>query len=115
MAKPLSFPLVAALCATMTAPCAFGSSPDDGTGGFDHVLYLSENGSDANDGSSWADAYATPSVAVPAAEALGGKTLLLVAPGTYTVASTLVIAGETTIRGATGNPEDVRFHSLQGR
>ena len=105
MTKTNTFPRIAALCAAMIAHCAFG---------FDHVVYLSTSGNDENGGTSWSDAYATPAVAVTAAEALGGTTLVLVAPGTYTVASTLVISGATAIRGSTGNPEDVVFHLKSG-
>ena len=86
----------------------------DVTDGFDHVVYLSTAGSDANGGTSWADAFATPSAAVAAAGALEGTTLVIADAGTYPVTNTLTVSSATTLRGATGNPEDVIFHLNTG-
>ena len=86
----------------------------DVTDGFDHVVYLSEAGSDSNGGTSWADAFLTPSAAVAAAGELEGSVLVLAAQGTYQVTNTLVVSGTTTLRGATGDPEDVVFHLKTG-
>ncbi len=76
--------------------------PGSAVGG---VFFLSQNGNDANDGSSWATAFGTLATALAHANSNGS--VVNIAAGTYPVASSQSIANGVTLRGATGNPADV--------
>lgn len=81
----------------------------------DNVVYLSPNGDDAADGSSWAAAKRTVNAAHTAAAALAGSTTILVAPGSYRVGTEVKLSEAIEICGLTENPEDVVFHLAPGQ
>ena len=81
----------------------------------DNVIYLSSNGDDAADGSSWATAKRTVNAAHSAAAALAGSTTILVAPGAYRVDSEIKLSEAIEICGLTDDPEDVVFHLAPGQ
>ena len=72
---------------------------------FGSALYLSEDGSDENDGTSWASAFGTLTNAI----ARGAKdgSVVNIAAGTYPIPFTLDLTNAITLRGATGDPADV--------
>ena len=81
----------------------------------DNVVYLSPNGDDAADGSSWATAKRTVNTAHAAAAALEGATTILVAPGSYLVGAEVKLSGAIEICGMTEDPEDVVFRLASGQ
>ena len=69
------------------------------------VFFLSETGNDANDGSSWGNAFATLATALTHANSDGS--IVNIAAGTYQVTSAQQLSAGVILRGATGNPADV--------
>ena len=73
--------------------------------GFGNVLYLSPDGNDGNDGTSWATALGTMTNAI--AHGTVNGSVVNIAAGTYPLPYTLNLTNAITLRGATGRPEDV--------
>ena len=73
--------------------------------GFGDKFYLSKTGSDANDGTSWASAFATVTNAVAKGYAAGS--VVVISNGTYDLPKTISLTNAITLRGLTGNPNDV--------
>ncbi len=67
------------------------------TATFSSAYYVSQSGSDANDGTSWATAFATVEHALSQVPA--GNTIF-VGPGTFPVATTLALDHDITVQGA---------------
>ena len=67
------------------------------TATFSSAYYVSKSGSDANDGTSWATAFATVEHAL--SEVAAGNTIF-VGPGTFPVSATLALDHDITIQGA---------------
>ena len=88
-------------CLFVAALLAIVSS-GSATGG---VFFLSQDGNDANDGSSWANAFGTLAAALAHANSNGS--VVNIAAGTYQVTSAQQLSAGVTLRGATGNPADV--------
>jgi hypothetical protein len=67
---------------------------------FGNVLYVAANGSDANGGTTWEDAFATPEKALSIAP---HGSVILVGPGTYeTVGEEIRVTNNVVFRGAEG-------------
>ena len=73
--------------------------------GFGGEFYLSKSGSDQNDGTSWETAFATVTNAL--AHAVANGSIINIATGTYSLPGVQALTNGVTLRGATGNPEDV--------
>lgn len=94
---------VALLCPLVVLP-AFGQAAKPGAPA--GIEYVSPEGSNSNNGSTWATAKATVAAAVaglPADRENGGHGKVYLAAGTYQITSTLVLPAGTIIEGLAGS------------
>ena len=82
------------------------------TATFAAACFVAENGSDGNDGLSWATAFATVEHAL--SEAADGSTIF-VGPGTYSISTTLALDRFITIQGAGATFADVTLDAGKAR
>ena len=78
------------------------------------TYYVKPDGSDSNDGTSWAKAFKTPNKGFDMVHSKSANHEVVIAAGTYQLTDACRCAGPTqdtgkrvVIRGETGNPEDV--------